>query len=282
MDQLPRAIPAPSSRDRIRFGAQDGRDRPVDARRVRALPRPPAGRMRRFDADYAIITVPFPVLRHVEVLKPFSHPKRARSASSTTTRRRRSCSSVRRRFWEEDDGIFGGGTRHRPRDPQHLLPGPAGARDGARRAARELHVGRGRAALGLAVARRPHRAGARERRAASIRRSAEEFEVGASKMWHDDEFAGGAFALFDPGQQTLLYEPSSRRRGASTSPASTRRSATRGSRARSSRACAPRSKSTRWAGRERPHRSELQVVTSDKQQRRCRTNAVFDGRRAGC
>ncbi len=33
-----------------------------------------------------------------------------------------------------------------------------------------------------------------------------EFEVGASHMWHDDEFAGGAFALFDPGQQTLLYK----------------------------------------------------------------------------
>jgi monoamine oxidase len=32
------------------------------------------------------------------------------------------------------------------------------------------------------------------------------FEVGASKMWHDDEFAGGAFALFDPGQQTLLHD----------------------------------------------------------------------------
>ena len=25
-------------------------------------------------------------------------------------------------------------------------------------------------------------------------------------MWHDDEYAGGAFALFDPGQQTLLYD----------------------------------------------------------------------------
>jgi monoamine oxidase len=24
-------------------------------------------------------------------------------------------------------------------------------------------------------------------------------------MWHDDEFAGGAFALFDPGQETLLH-----------------------------------------------------------------------------
>ncbi|MEA2515705.1 MAG: monoamine oxidase, partial [Thermomicrobiales bacterium] len=34
----------------------------------------------------------------------------------------------------------------------------------------------------------------------------EEFEVGASKMWHDDEFAGGAFALFDPGQQSLLHD----------------------------------------------------------------------------
>ena len=25
-------------------------------------------------------------------------------------------------------------------------------------------------------------------------------------MWHDDEFAGGAFALFDPGQQTFLQD----------------------------------------------------------------------------
>jgi monoamine oxidase len=33
----------------------------------------------------------------------------------------------------------------------------------------------------------------------------DEFEVGASWMWHDDEYAGGAFALFDPGQQTQLH-----------------------------------------------------------------------------
>ena len=39
----------------------------------------------------------------------------------------------------------------------------------------------------------------------SYGRYLEEFEVGVSKMWHDDEFAGGAFALFDPGQQTLLH-----------------------------------------------------------------------------
>ena len=34
----------------------------------------------------------------------------------------------------------------------------------------------------------------------------EEFETGASHMWHDDPYAGGAFALFDPGQQTLLHD----------------------------------------------------------------------------
>jgi hypothetical protein len=25
-------------------------------------------------------------------------------------------------------------------------------------------------------------------------------------MWHDDPYAGGAFAMFEPSQQTLLYE----------------------------------------------------------------------------
>ena len=34
----------------------------------------------------------------------------------------------------------------------------------------------------------------------------EEFEVGASWMWHDDPYAGGAFALFEPSQQGLLHE----------------------------------------------------------------------------
>jgi monoamine oxidase len=33
----------------------------------------------------------------------------------------------------------------------------------------------------------------------------DEFEVGASKMWHDDEFACGAFALFYPGQERRLH-----------------------------------------------------------------------------
>jgi monoamine oxidase len=33
----------------------------------------------------------------------------------------------------------------------------------------------------------------------------EEFEVGVAKVWGEDKFAGGAFALFEPGQQTRLH-----------------------------------------------------------------------------
>jgi monoamine oxidase len=33
-----------------------------------------------------------------------------------------------------------------------------------------------------------------------------EFEIGVSKYWHEDEFAGGAFALLHPGQQATLHE----------------------------------------------------------------------------
>lgn len=31
------------------------------------------------------------------------------------------------------------------------------------------------------------------------------YEGGASYAWHDDPHAGGAFAMFEPGQQTRLY-----------------------------------------------------------------------------
>jgi monoamine oxidase len=34
---------------------------------------------------------------------------------------------------------------------------------------------------------------------------AREFEGGVSKVWSEDKFSGGAFALFEPGQQARLY-----------------------------------------------------------------------------
>jgi monoamine oxidase len=41
----------------------------------------------------------------------------------------------------------------------------------------------------------------------------EEFESGASHAWYDDKYAGGAFALFEPEQQTKLQDDITRPEG---------------------------------------------------------------------
>jgi monoamine oxidase len=110
----------------------------------------------------------------------------------------------RRRFWEEDDGIFGGGSfsdlpiratyypdHHRETGRGVLLASYTWGEDAQRWGS-------------LSPADRIVQA--LENLKALHPAAPDEFEVGASKMWHDDEFAGGAFALFNPGQQTQLHE----------------------------------------------------------------------------
>lgn len=110
----------------------------------------------------------------------------------------------RRRFWEEDDGIFGGGTITDL--PIRNLYYPDHGRE----------TGRGVILASYTWSEDAQRWGSlkpEDRIVQALEDVAEihpqitqEFEVGASWMWHDDEFAGGAFALFDPGQQTLLHD----------------------------------------------------------------------------
>lgn len=71
-DLLPRAF-LPELRHRIRFGAKMiAMDQSPEL--VTIHYQTVAGR-RSVTGDYAIITVPFPVLRHIEALKPFSRGK---------------------------------------------------------------------------------------------------------------------------------------------------------------------------------------------------------------
>src|SRR5215203_1387042 len=60
--------------------------------------------------DHAILTVSFPVLRHLEVLKPFSRHKQRAIRQLHYDASAKVFVQFRRRFWEEDDGIIGGGT----------------------------------------------------------------------------------------------------------------------------------------------------------------------------
>ena len=200
-DRLPHAF-LPGLQDNIRFGAKMFAlsQSPDD---VTVFYRTAAGRD-QVTGDYAIITVPFPVLRHVEVLNPFSRAKQRAIRQLHYDASAKILFQCRRRFWEEDDGIFGGGTITDL--PIRNLYYPDHGRE----------TGRGVILASYTWSEDAQRWGSLTE-AARIEEALEdvsqihpqilrEFEVGASWMWHDDEFAGGAFALFDPGQQTLLHD----------------------------------------------------------------------------
>jgi monoamine oxidase len=200
MDHLPRAF-LPDLRRRLRLGAKViALDQSPDG--VTVHYQTPGGRFKE-TGDYAIITTPFPVLRHIEVLKPFSRPKQRAIRQLHYDASAKIVMQFRRRFWEEDEGIYGGGTVTDL--PIRIMFYPDHGRE----------TGRGVVLASYTWAEDAQRWGslspedrileALEDVAQIHPQAAAEFEVGASKMWHDDEFAGGAFALFDPGQQTTLY-----------------------------------------------------------------------------
>jgi monoamine oxidase len=159
----------------------------------------------RFTArgDYAIITLPFPVLRHIEALKPFSRGKQRAIRQLHYDASAKILFQCRRRFWEEDDGIFGGGTISDL--PIRVTFYPDHSRETGRGVILASYTWSEDAQRWGSLSPRDRIEQALEDMEQIHPQIRDEFEVGASKMWHDDEFAGGAFALFDPGQQTLLY-----------------------------------------------------------------------------
>jgi monoamine oxidase len=106
-DRLPHAF-LDEIKDNIRFGAKMiAMDQSPDDVTIHYQTH--AGRFSE-TGDYAIITVPFPVLRHVEVLKPFTRAKQRAIRQLHYDASAKILFQCKRRFWEDDDGIFGGGT----------------------------------------------------------------------------------------------------------------------------------------------------------------------------
>ena len=200
MDRLPQAF-FPALRDRIRLGA-----------RVTALAQSPegvtihyrtAGGCRQVAGDRCIVTLPFMALRHVKQLPPFS-PAKCRAIRQlhydTAAKVFLQC---RRRFWEEDEGIVGGSSVT-DLDIRNIYY-PDWGRE----------TGRGLLLAGYTWGNDAMRWGAlstAERVALSVESASQvhpqlrdEVEGGASVAWHLDEYAGGAFALFDPNQEGQLH-----------------------------------------------------------------------------
>jgi monoamine oxidase len=200
MDHLPRAF-LPALHRAIRFGAKMvAIDQTPDG--VIVHYQTAAGRAQAA-ADYAIITIPFAVLRHVECLKPFSRPKQQAIRQLHYDASAKILFQCRRRFWEEDEGIFGGGTITDL--PIRVMFYPDHGRETGRGVVLASYTWSEDAQRWGSLSAADRISQALDNVAEIHPQIVEEFEVGASKMWHDDECAGGAFALFDPGQQTLLH-----------------------------------------------------------------------------
>ncbi|MEO8541509.1 MAG: flavin monoamine oxidase family protein [bacterium] len=200
MDQLPRAF-LPELLPRIHFGRKVTAIS-QDAEGVRATFQGPAGRG-TISADRAIIALPFPVLRHIEITPAVSTGKQRAIRQLHYDAASKVFLQSRTRFWETNDGIVGGGTVTDLPIRQLYYPDHG------------KQTGRGVLLASYTWSEDAQRWGSlspADRLTQAIENVAvihpeirHNFEVGASKMWHDDEFAGGAYALFDPGQQTHLF-----------------------------------------------------------------------------
>ncbi|MEO8273018.1 MAG: flavin monoamine oxidase family protein [Chloroflexota bacterium] len=186
--------------DRIRFGAEvHAIDQDADSVTVHF--KTESGRY-SVTGDYAIMTLPFSVLRQVEVMTPFSREKQRAIRQLNYSASTKVLFQVRERIWETDDGIHGGATvTDLPiRRMNYPTPDPTTSRgillasytwdqDAARWGAMDEET-RLEEALDDVAKIHP--------------RIRDVYEVGASHAWYDDRYANGAFALFEAGQQTQL------------------------------------------------------------------------------
>jgi monoamine oxidase len=199
MDRLPAAF-LPALAPRIRFGARMvGLDQ--DEAGVTVHYQTAAGRGAA-RAERAIVTVPFPVLRHVEVQKPFSPAKQRAIRQLHYDASAKVFLQCRRRFWEED-GIAGGSSVTDL--PVRAVYYPDHGRETGRGVLLASYTWGEDAQRWGSLAPADRVVQALENVAQLHPEVTGEVEAGASYMWHDDEFAGGAFALFEPGQLTRLH-----------------------------------------------------------------------------
>lgn len=156
------------------------------------------------DADRVICTVPFPVLRTIEVRPSLDRGKQKAIRQLNYHASTKVLFQVRRRFWEQEDGIRGGATvTDLPiRRMNYPTPDPS-----TERGVLLASYSWGQDALQWGAMDPETRLEEALHDVAQIHPAVRDaFEVGASHAWYSDRWARGAFALFAPEQQTELQE----------------------------------------------------------------------------
>jgi monoamine oxidase len=197
--RLPEGLAARHA-NRIRYGVEI-LSIEQDARSVRVLVREGSG-PRVLEAEHAVCTLPPPVLTRLPCTPGWSSAKRAALDAVTLTSVTRVYLQARRRFWQRGKPLAGLVT-DRPiqglQDSTLVQPGEAGILEAytTGKNARSLSArdDAGRRAFVL-------------REVESIFPGASaEITGGTSYAWHEDPYAGGGYAWFEPGEITRHRAP---------------------------------------------------------------------------
>ena len=193
-DRLPLALAARLT-DRIQYGSPVVRIE-QDATAVRAVVET-GGVHRTLSADYLICTVPFPVLRSIEIVPPLPVEKQRAIAELQLTSVSWIFLQTRTRFWESQ-GLSGVVLTDRPWSVFTRPPDPA-----SHRGILESYSA-GVEARRIAKIRESPLLPAVREAAAIFPELPDQFEGGAAKLWDEDEWARGAYTWFKPGQMHSL------------------------------------------------------------------------------
>ncbi|HZO88060.1 MAG TPA: flavin monoamine oxidase family protein [Chthonomonadaceae bacterium] len=205
MDQLPRSF-LPTLQRSIYFGAK------MEAieqspQKVTVTYRDTSGSLKQVQGDHAIIAIPFPLLRHVEGIERFSYGKQDAIQELNYDASAKILLQCRRRFWEEDEHIFGGGTESDLAIRSTWYP------DHSQETGRGVLLvsytwGRDAVVWGNLSPEERLREAVQDlaRLHPQVSQEDDLIEGGTSVMWQNEPFAGGAFALFNPTQETLLHQ----------------------------------------------------------------------------
>jgi monoamine oxidase len=154
--------------------------------------------------DYAICAIPFSVLRDIEILgTPFSRDKQKAIRELNYNASTKILFQTRHRFWEHEDGIIGGTTVTDLGIRRIVYPSFSSTDEERGTLLASYTWGQDALRWG-AMGPETMVEQALEDVAAIHPSVTTEFEVGAVQDWYGDPWARGAFALFEPEQQTRL------------------------------------------------------------------------------
>lgn len=161
-----------------------------------------AGR-RSITGDYLICTLPYSILRHIEATPEFSATKQRAIRQIHYDNASKIFFQFRRRFWEHEGIGWGSTITDLPirnvvyPEPEHA--GPRGLLIASYTWAQD-------AQRWASLSEPEQVTQALENLTRIHPRAPEYFEAGASHVWQNDPFAGGAYTVFQPGQQLRLHE----------------------------------------------------------------------------